>query len=230
MEVTRTLKLWRRQLYSLRSYVPGLRRRHKLESLVGPLGFWDQLQAYQLRAVTELGLRPEHALLDIGCGPLQGGIAFIRYLDRERYVGLDHNPRCIEIGSEELSKQRLWAKAPRLFLCGDFGDEQLGDAKFDFIWLSQVLYYFDEPTFHKLFGLAQCRLRPNGIMAGDILGPESDRGFLRDPKPPAHTAESLDGMARTHGLMVTPIGKLSEFGYPKRLGLSRNVLLKISRI
>lgn len=230
MELTRTLKLWRRQLYSLRSYVPGLRRRHKLESLVGPLGFWDQLQAYQLRAVTQLGLRPEHALLDIGCGPLQGGIAFIRYLDRERYVGVDHNPRAIEFGREELSRHRLWAKAPRLFLCRDFGDEQLGNTKVDFIWLSQILYYFDEPTFHKLLGLAQRRLRPGGIMAGDILGPESDRSFLRDPKPPVHTAESLDEIARTYGLKVTALGKLSEFGYPKRLGLSRNVLLKISHI
>jgi cyclopropane fatty-acyl-phospholipid synthase-like methyltransferase len=76
----------------LRTFVPGWRRRHKLESLLGPLGFWDQLQNYQLQAVVQLGLQPEHSLLDIGCGPLQGGIAFIRYLQADRYVGVDHNP------------------------------------------------------------------------------------------------------------------------------------------
>jgi SAM-dependent methyltransferase len=227
MQVSRTLRLWRRQLYSLRAFVPGLRRRHQLESLVGPLGFWDQLQSYQLQAVIQLGLRPEHSLLDIGCGPLQGGIAFIRYLHDGGYAGVDHNPAAIKIGREEVSRHNLWNKGPRIFVSDAFGDDQLGDSQFNFIWLSQILYYFDEPTFHRLFRMARRRLRPGGVMAGDILGPASDRSFLRDPKPPVHTPESLDSLACSHGFRATGLGELSQFGYPKRLGLRRNILIKI---
>jgi SAM-dependent methyltransferase len=225
----RTLKRWRRKIYGLRTFVPLWRRRHQLEIMVGPLGFWNQLQNYQLRAVRELGLRPEDTMLDIGCGPLQGGIAFIRYLNYGCYVGVDRNRAAIDIGREEISRLRLGEKKPRLIVSQLFGDEQLGSAEFNFIWLSQIFYYFDEPTVLRLFEMAARRLHPNGVMAADIFGPASDRSFLRDPQPPAHTAHSLDLLARKCGLRVVELGPLSQFGYPKRLGLRHNVLLRITK-
>lgn len=229
MRVERTLRSFRRHLYGLRSIVPGLRYTHRIESLVGPLGYWNQLQRYQLRVVTELGLKPHHTLLDIGCGPLQGGIVFTRYLEPAHYVGVDHKPSAIKAAHDELSRRRLWGKNPRVLFSHCFGDDHLGDAQFDFIWLSQVLYYFDESAADRLFAMARRRLRPGGMMAGDILGPATDSSFLRDPKPPAHTPESLDKMARPHGLRTTRLGTLSEFGYPRRLNLRHNVLIKVTR-
>jgi SAM-dependent methyltransferase len=225
----RALRRWRRKIYGLRSLVPGWRRRHQLEAMVGPLGFWKQLQNYQLRVVRDLGLRPEDSMLDIGCGPLQGGIAFIRYLHPGLYVGVDHNRAAIEVGREEVSRLRLAEKAPRLIVSQAFGDEQLGSAEFKFIWLSQIFYYFDEQKVLSLFEMAGRRLHPDGIMAADILGPASDRSFLRDPQPPVHTAGSLDPLARRCGLRVVELGLLSQFGYPKRLGLRHNVLLQIAK-
>lgn len=228
MYLQKKLKHCRRKIYGLRAYVPGLRRKHKLEALVGPLGFWKQLQRYQFDVVSGLGLRPEHCLLDIGCGPLQGGIRFISYLQPGGYVGVDQNPAVIEIAQEEVSRHKLWDKKPRLILSHDFGDDQLDSADVDFIWMSQILYYFDEKKIHKLCAMIRRRLRPGGIMAGDILGPASDRSFLRDPKSSVHTAESLHTIARCHGLQVQELGYLGDFGYPRRLGLRHNVLLKIS--
>jgi SAM-dependent methyltransferase len=196
--------------------------------MVGPVGFWDQLQKYQLQVTTHLGLRPQDSLLDIGCGPLQGGIAFIRYLEPGRYVGVDQNPDAIEIGHDEVIRHRLTGKNPRLLVSRSFGDDQLAASNFDFIWMSQVLYYFDERTMHQLFDMVRRRLRHTGIMAGDILGPASDRSFLRQPFPPAHTPESLDVIAQEHGLRVVAQGILADFGYPKRLMLRNNILLKIT--
>ena len=229
IEVQRKLRQLRRQLYGLRAFVPGWGRRHKLEAMVGPLGFWDQLQRYQLQAATHLGLRQHHTLLDIGCGPLQGGIAFIRYLEPGRYVGVDYHPAAIETGHEEVSRQRLTGKNPRLLVSHSFGDDQLAASSVDFIWMSQVLCYFDERTMHQLFEMVGRRLRHTGVMAGDILGPASDRSFLRDPLPPVHTPESLDALAQDHGLRVVAQGTLADFGYPKRLGLRNNILLRINQ-
>jgi SAM-dependent methyltransferase len=227
MEVKRALKDLRRHLYGLRAFVPGLRRRHKLEAMVGPLGFWNQLQRYQLQATTRLGLQPHHMLLDIGCGPLQGGIAFIRYLEPGRYVGVDRWPVAIKVGHEEVSRKKLAGKNPRLLVSPNFGDDQLADCQFDFIWMSQILYYFDEQTMHQLFDMFRRRLRPTGIMAGDILGPKSDRSFLHRVRAPAHTPESLDALAKDLGLEVAAQGTLADFGYPSRLPLRHSILLSI---
>lgn len=171
MKLQPTLKKLRRQLYGLRSFIPGWRRRHELELMVGPLGYWDELQAYQFRVVTHLGLLPHHSLLDIGCGPLQGGIAFIRYLEPGRYIGVDPNPIAIEAGREEISRHGLSGKNPRLLVSRDFGDGQLAASTFDFIWMSQILYYFDEGTMHQLFAVVRRRLRHTGLMAVTFWDP-----------------------------------------------------------
>jgi SAM-dependent methyltransferase len=228
MQIVRTLKLIRRRIYCLRAFVPGLRRRHQLEELVGPLGFWDALQAYQLNAVMRLGLLPGHTMLDLGCGPLQGGEVFIKYLDPQRYVGVDHRLECIKAGEEQVARHRLADKKPVLLHSETFGEREFGPMTFDFIWASQILYYFDAPTMHRLFEVIAPRLNRDGIMAGDILGPSSDRSFLRPPFPPVHTVESLDAIAGDHGLRVVALGPIQDFGYPPRSGLRANTLLKIN--
>jgi len=231
MTLGRSMRMARRRLYSLRSYIPGLRHRHQLESLVGPLGYWKQLQRYQMQVLTNLGLQRNDTLLDIGCGPLQGGVAFIRYLAPSRYYGVEIKPLALWAGCSELSRQRLWRKSPNLLLSYSFGDDQLGDTQFDFIWLSQILYYFDESLLDRLFEMAARRLRPGGTLAGDILGPDSDLNFLRerDPMPPAHTPRSIEQIAGAHSFRVSVMGTLSEFGYPRQLNLSRNLLLRVTR-
>ena len=231
MTAARRLRMLRRRLYGLRSYVPGLRNRHRLEALVGPLGCWDELQRYQFRVLTELGMQPHDTLLDIGCGPLQGGVAFIRYLAPSSYCGVDHKPAALQAGSDELTRLRLWRKQPQLLCSRSFGDEELGDRRFDFIWLSQILYYFDHDALSRLFEMASRRLKRGGVLAGDILGPKSDRSFLKDRglNVPDHTPESVDHVARVHGFRARNLGHLHGFGYPRRLNLSHNLLLKVTR-
>src|SRR4051812_48290825 len=101
MSITRALKMIRRRIYGLRRAVPGLSRRHRLEALVGPLGFWNELQSYQLNTARQLGLSAGDRLLDLGCGPLQGGTAFIRFLDAGRYVGVDHRAVVVDVAHEQ---------------------------------------------------------------------------------------------------------------------------------
>ena len=82
---------------------------------------------------------------------------------------------------------------------------------------------------HSLFEMAARRLRFGGTLAGDILGPGSDSSFLRGPRPPAHTPESIDSVACKHGMHVRSLGTLHGFGYPRRLNLGHNLLLKVTR-
>jgi hypothetical protein len=61
----------------------------RLQALVGPAGVWQESRDFQIQFLTARGLKPEHSLLDLGCGVLRGGIPLIRYLDPGRFVGLD---------------------------------------------------------------------------------------------------------------------------------------------
>ncbi len=78
----------------LRRVHPRYREQYRLESLVGPRNVWSELAQYQFNILTSHGLKPEHTLLDIGCGPLTVGMKLIPYLNRSgNYVGVDLRPQ-----------------------------------------------------------------------------------------------------------------------------------------
>jgi SAM-dependent methyltransferase len=66
-------------------------------------GNWDVIGPMQLEYLQREGLEPGHALLDVGCGTLRGGIHFVRYLDDGNYYGIDINPEMLEGGRQELA-------------------------------------------------------------------------------------------------------------------------------
>jgi|GEM_PF-1722073 len=221
----------RRRAYGLRAFVPGLREHHRLEAMVGPLGFWNALQRYHLQLLQSNGLKPEHTLLDIGCGPLQGGIAFIRYLNPNGYTGIDIDPVRIQAATAQVNRHRLAAKHPRLFVSSSFGEQELGDQTFDFMWASQILYYFDEVGMGALLEMVKKRLNAGGKFLGDVFAldhyefrfPEHAGKYVR------HTPESMEILTARHGLKSRCLGTIEQFGYPKRLSLRTNLLFEISR-
>lgn len=221
----------RRNAYGLRAFIPGLREHHRLEKMVGPLGFWKQLQRYHLQLLQTNGLLPHHTLLDIGCGPLQGGLAFIRYLKPGSYTGIDIDPVRIQAANEQVARHRLTEKKPGLFVSSSFGQDELGNQTFDFMWASQILYYFGEAAMSELLQMVVKRLNGGGKFLGDVFTPdhyefkypEHAGGYVR------HTAESMQAIAAKHGLTARCLGTIEQFGYPKRLSLRSNLLFEITR-
>lgn len=77
-------------------------------------GMWEVIGKLQLDFLVRRGLRPEHRLLDVGCGALRGGVFFVRYLDPSRYFGLDLNRRLLDAGYDrEILPAGLEARLPR---------------------------------------------------------------------------------------------------------------------
>src|ERR1700678_2630550 len=66
-----------------------VRRRYALEDSMGFRGQWDEHRRFQIEFLRQQGLKPSQTLLEIGCGPLTGGIPIIRYLQPNNYVGVD---------------------------------------------------------------------------------------------------------------------------------------------
>jgi len=229
--IKRALMHSRRRAYGLRRFIPGLGERHRLEAMVGPLGFWDDLQRYQLNALCVAGLEQNHSLLDIGCGPLQGGVAYIRYLDANRYIGIDIDPKRIAAAYSQIARHGLGAKNPRILLSGSFGDEVLQSEKFDYMWASQIVYYFDDIMMGRLLQFIDKRLKPGGKFLGDIFSP--DHYEFKYPEHPGkyirHTPESIQLLAKQYGLQARCLGPIADFQYPKRLYLRSNLLMEIMR-
>jgi SAM-dependent methyltransferase len=228
-KIKKLLKSLRRKIYAIRLLVPGLREQHKLEISVGPVGYWKKLRAYQLNALQLNGLKPEHKLLDFGCGPLQGGIAFIKYLNKNCYYGVDIRKQQIDNAHKQITKFKLESKKPTMILSDNFGENELKDIKFDYVWASQLLYYFDNKNFMDLLTFISDHLNQEGKFIFDILGPENrDNNYAKENRMIYHNIDKLESMAASANLQKKTLGRILDFGYPKRLTLRTNSLLEIN--
>jgi SAM-dependent methyltransferase len=214
---------------------PRRRERRRLERMVGPVGVWDELQRFQIGCLKEMGLKPAHDLLDVGCGPLQGGLAFIAYLEPGKYAGIDLREECIIEAREQVLKAGLTAKAPFLAVSNTFGREELGDRSFDYFWASQLLYHLPESGLSACFEQIARRMKPGARMLGDFMlaggacarSDNAWRGFYFHYR----TFEFYEQAAGNHGLRMFRHGLLRDHGYPTKgtLGLSNNELVEFRK-
>jgi SAM-dependent methyltransferase len=80
-------------------------------------GMWERIGRHQFDFLRDRGLRPEHRLLDVGCGALRGGVHFIRYLNVGGYYGIDINASLLAAGRDvELPAAGLVDRQPHLLL------------------------------------------------------------------------------------------------------------------
>ena len=228
-------RLTRRTHALLCRIIPSWRERRRLEMMVGPVGVWKALQRFQLDCLKSLGLLPHHHLLDIGCGPLQGGLVFIRYLEPAHYVGVDIREHSVVEGRRQVAKAGLGSKRPLVLVSSTFGKEELGDRTFDYLWISQLLYHLDDELVEACFTEVVARMRPEGRLIGDFIATDGPpirskdhwQGFTFFERPFEYFAD----VAVRHGLQMIRRGKLRDFGYPVKwtYNLSNNELLEFRK-
>jgi SAM-dependent methyltransferase len=61
-------------------------------------GMWDEHGPRQLDFLIGRGLRPQHRLLDIGCGPFRAGRLLVDHLEPGHYYGVDANLSLLQAG------------------------------------------------------------------------------------------------------------------------------------
>ncbi|MGC2692617.1 MAG: class I SAM-dependent methyltransferase, partial [Desulfobaccales bacterium] len=89
------------------------------------------------------GLKPEHYLMDIGCGTLRGGIPLIDYLKEGHYFGIETRKEVLDEGRMELKEAGLNWKSPTLLTTEQFTKGGILQ-KFDFIWAFSVLIHMTD--------------------------------------------------------------------------------------
>ncbi len=100
-----------------------------------------------------MGLRPEHRMLDIGCGTLRGGRHFVRYLDRSNYTGIDISPACIEAAKDLIENEKLQDRMPTLILNRERNMlfSEFKEKTFDFILAQSVFTHLPEDIIQECF-------------------------------------------------------------------------------
>jgi SAM-dependent methyltransferase len=83
-------------------------------------GMWNGIGRLQFDFMVGQGLQPYHSFLDVGCGSLRGGLYFIRYLDQDRYCGMDLRAPLLKGGQAEIRRAGLQDKGAVLLQDGTF--------------------------------------------------------------------------------------------------------------
>jgi SAM-dependent methyltransferase len=96
-------------------------RNEKYKSMIGLRKEWNNRGAFQYNFMEAIGLKSNHKLLDIGCGPLRAGTFFIRYLNKGNYFGFDYNKDFIKAAKYIINtKPSLASKNPTVSVQQNF--------------------------------------------------------------------------------------------------------------
>lgn len=82
-------------------------------------GKWEEAGKKQFDFMIKEGLKPEHKLLEIGCGCGRAGRYFVDYLNSGNYYGLDHHEWLINFFEKEIGGIST-EKKPNFFVNDNF--------------------------------------------------------------------------------------------------------------
>jgi len=201
-------------------------RRH---SLVGPMREWEKKREFQILFLKRMGLKPEHYLMDIGCGTLRGGIPLIEYLQPGRYFGLESREAVLDEARKELLEHGLEPKVPRLIPSPSLPDLKL-EQRFDYAWAFSVLIHMTDEILDGCLLMVERHLNDSGAFYANVnLGEKSDGHWQGFPVV-YRTLPFYREAARRHGLDVQDLGTSKSFHASGIRAQDEKHLLKFVRL
>ncbi len=135
-------------------FMPAYRARTDARVLEDPQaaigGMWEEIGQLQFDYLRNDGLRPDHSMLDIGCGTLRGGRHFIAWLSPGKYTGLEISSNALAEASRLIQREGLAEKHASLVLNAGMGlrfEEFKGT--FDVVLAQSVFTHLTEPRIEE---------------------------------------------------------------------------------
>jgi cyclopropane fatty-acyl-phospholipid synthase-like methyltransferase len=122
----------------------------------------------QLELLRREGLTPTSDILEIGCGCLNLGIPLLRFLEPDRYVGIDPNTWLREIVLRSWKARWIVRQKRPFFLSNsEFDASQLG-RKFDFAFSHSILSHAAHWQLEQYLRNVAAVMKPGGIILSSI--------------------------------------------------------------
>jgi predicted TPR repeat methyltransferase len=153
----------------------------------------------QFDYLIEHGLRPEHRMLDIGCGNLRGGWRFIDHLEPGHYYGIDISPDILIAAKKTLAERGLQDKLPHLTITGDLTFDFLPDAHFDVVHAHSVFSHSPLDVIDQCLAHVGRILAPDGFFDFTFDRTEGEEHVVLN-EDFYYRTETLLALARRHGL------------------------------
>lgn len=186
-------------------------------------GRWDEIGQLQLDFLRKRGLRPEHYLLDVGCGSLRGGVRLIPYLQTSHYYGVDRNEELLDGGRKEIEAANLQDQHPTLSQMDDFGFERLGQV-FDFALANSLFTHMPLNSIVRCLVSVDRVLRPGGVFYATFFENQKGKTFLEpveqgdgflsfcDKDPFHYPRDAFEWACEGTGLTTSYVG---DWGHPR---------------
>lgn len=130
----------------------------------GPVESFGDIGRYTLDSLEQCGLTPDSTFLDVGCGALRLGYWLIRYLNPDRYYGLEPMKKYVDAGLKHAIGSELAAqKRPRFDYNREFDFSPFG-VKFNFVVARSIFSHAAPPLVCRALESFRDNAVPNGIM------------------------------------------------------------------
>lgn len=158
-----------KKLYEEKDYLEAysehtnLRVKHNPHKAVG--GRWEVMGKLQFDFLVKNGLKPQHRMLDIGCGTLRGGRHSIRYLNPGNYSGIDISSKTIEYGKQLILEEGLSDKHPRTLVSKnkDLSFTEFDGEIFDYLLAQSVFTHLKSQHIEQCFRHIGQIMKPESI-------------------------------------------------------------------
>lgn len=206
-----------RKLYEAGEYLEAYRKDTDLRVAADPRtaigGMWEEIGQLQFDYLVSHGLKPEHRMLDVGCGTLRGGRHFVRYLQPGGYTGIDISPMAIEAGQKLVSDEGLEDKRPTLVVSRnmDLRFAEFAGRRFDYILAQSVFTHLKPEHIEECFAHVGAVMAPGAGFYFTYA--EADRYVQRTEKDFSYPFSFFAGLASRLGLHATD---LRDYPHPRQ--------------
>lgn len=202
------------------------KRRH---ALVGPANLWRMKRDFQIQFLRDMGLRPKHYLLEIGCGTLRGGLPLIQYLEDGHYFGVEVREEALNEAQKELTEAGLTGKNPTLLLSKEIARLSVNQT-FEYIWAFSVLIHMSDEILNDTLEFASKHLTEVGAFYANVNIGDRKEGSWQGFPVVWRSIEFYSRACALHGLVVSDLGSLKDLGHIANVELQdRQRMLRIFR-
>lgn len=179
----------------------------------GPIQYFELVGRDTIITLLQNGLRPDHTILDFGCGAIRLGYWIIRLMERGHYYGIEPNFAMLETGKKySLGSELINLKQPTFSTNADCDFSVFG-VQFDFVVARSIFTHTTPALLRQTLQSFQANSCQTGVMLasywplessepgeiGDHL-PITDSRFIRVVK---YSLETIQSWSAEFGIKVS---------------------------